>query len=95
MSTTSKPAKRERLEARVTPAQKALIQRAADLSGRSLTEFVVNSLQTAAEETIREHEVIKLSPEDSILFVEALLNPGEPSENLRAAFREYREFVSE
>ena len=95
MSTTSRPAKRERLEARVTPAQKALIQRAADLSGRSLTDFVVNSVQAAAEETVREHEVIKLSPEDSILFVEALLNPGEPSENLRAAFREYREFVSE
>ncbi len=33
--------KPERLEARLTPEQKALLQRAADLSGRTLTEFVI------------------------------------------------------
>jgi uncharacterized protein (DUF1778 family) len=92
---SAKASKRERLEARVTADQKALIQRAADLSGRSLTDFMVSSLQEAAEETIRAHEVIKLSPEDSILFVEALLNPQEPNENLRKAFREYRSFFGE
>lgn len=90
MSTSTSP-KRERLEARLTADQKRLIQYAADLSGRSLTDFVVSALEEAAEETIREHQVIKLSPADGMRFVEALLNPP-PAENLRRAFREYDEF---
>jgi uncharacterized protein (DUF1778 family) len=88
-------ARRERLEARVTKEQKDLFQRAADLTGSTLTDFVVRSLEAAAEEIIEEREVIKLSPRDSMLFVEALLNPPEPSEHLREAFQKYREFVSD
>jgi uncharacterized protein (DUF1778 family) len=90
MNATTNSVKRERLEARVTAEQKAIFQRAADLEGRSLTDFVVRSLQDAAEETIRRHEVIKLSPEDSIAFVEALLNPPEPNAKLRELANRYR-----
>lgn len=96
MSTsTSNSPKTQRLEARITEEQKALFQRAADLEGRSLTSFVVASLQQAAEETIHRHEVIELSPRDSISFVEALLNAPEPNENLRAAARRYWDRVGE
>lgn len=93
MPTVSNPAKRERLEARISPEQKALFQRAAELTGRSLTDFVVSSAQAAAEETIRSHEVITLSVRDSVAFVEALLSPPEPNEHLRAAARRYRAFI--
>lgn len=86
-------ARRERLEARITKEQKELFQRAADLSGTSLTEFVVRSLEAVAAEVIEEREVIKLSPADSILFVETLLNPPEPGPVLRAAAADYRTFV--
>lgn len=85
--------KRQRLEARISPEQKALFERAAALSGQTLTAFVVDRLQTAAEETIRTHEVIKLTPEASIQFVEALLDPPEPNERMRAAAERYRRFV--
>ncbi|HYW47569.1 MAG TPA: DUF1778 domain-containing protein [Bryobacteraceae bacterium] len=51
-------AKTARLEARLTDEQKALFQHAADLTGRSLTEFVVSSAQEAAARTVREHEVL-------------------------------------
>lgn len=37
----------------------------------------------AAEQTIRSHEVITLSARDSLLFVEALLNPPAPNDALR------------
>lgn len=87
-------ARNKRLEARVTPAQKALIERAAALSGRTVTDFVVSSAQTAAEETIRTHEILALTARESAAFVEALLNPPAPGENLRAAAQRYKEFMA-
>lgn len=98
--TVTQPASRtktkpERLEARLPAETKAIIQRAADISGRSLSDFVVSSALGAAEETIRRHEVIALSARDSIAFVEALLNPREPNEALREAFRRHRELIGD
>jgi uncharacterized protein (DUF1778 family) len=95
VSTAVKETKRQRVEARVTPEQRALIQRAADLTGRSLTDFIVSSVQAAAEEAIRERNVIFLSAEDSRVFAEAVLNPGEPNKHLRAAARDYRAWIGE
>jgi uncharacterized protein (DUF1778 family) len=83
--------KPQRLEARLSSDAKAIIQRAADISGRSVSDFVVSSALEAAEETIRNHEVIVLSARDSIMFVEALLNPKGPNEALRKAARRHRE----
>ncbi|CCF83446.1 DUF1778 domain-containing protein [Nitrolancea hollandica] len=87
-------ARNKRLEARVTPAQKALIERAAALTGRTVTDFVVSSAQAAAEETIRTHEIVALTARESAAFVEALLNPPAPGENLRAAAQRYKEFMA-
>ncbi len=92
---TQRAPKSERLEARVTLQQKRLLQRAAELRGLSLTDFLVTSAQTAAEAAIREHNVIALTAEDSIAFAEALLNPREPNASLRAAFARYSEEVAD
>ena len=89
---TNKP-KMERLEARLPADVKAIIQHAADITGRSLSDFVVDSARRAAEETIREHEVIVLSARDSIKLAEALLNPKGPNEALQRAFRRHREML--
>lgn len=86
--------KRERLEARVTADQKALIQRGAELRGRSVTDFVVESAQAAAEEALRAHQIV-LSARDGEAFVRAVLEPAEPNERLLRAVRRYREFVGE
>jgi uncharacterized protein (DUF1778 family) len=85
------PARLERLEARLSPDVKAIIQRAAYLTDRSLSDFVVTSALEAAKQTIHEHEVIVLSAHDSELFVEALLNPPGPNDALLAAADRYRE----
>ncbi|MCL5962513.1 MAG: DUF1778 domain-containing protein [Chloroflexi bacterium] len=87
--------KSERLEARVTPQQKDLIQRAAHLSGRSVTDFIVDSLQSAAEETIRTHQVMELTARSTEAFVNSLLNAPAPNERLRAAARRHRELTGE
>ena len=84
-------AKTARLEARLTEEQKALFQHAADLSGRSLTEFVVSSAQEVATRTVREHEVLTLSDRDRRVFVQALLKPISPNKRLRQAARRYKD----
>jgi uncharacterized protein (DUF1778 family) len=86
-----KKARPERLEVRLTADAKAIIQRAADLSNRSVSDFVVDTTLAAAKEKIREHDVFVLSARDSIAFVEALLNPSGPNEALLEAADRYRE----
>lgn len=85
----------ERLEARVTAEQKALIEHAAALEGRSITDFVLASVQDAAKRTIAEHEVIRLSVKDSQAFVEALLNPREPGRRMREGVASYKALMGE
>jgi len=65
------------------------------LEGRSLTDFVLASVQRAAEQTIREHDVITLSARDSRAFVEALLHPEPASARLRAAAERYKAIMGD
>ena len=80
----------ERLEARITTDQKALIQRAAELEGRTLTDYVVSSVQDAAKRTIEAYEVMVLSAAESRAFVDALLNPPPANARLKDSVRRYR-----
>lgn len=86
-------ARNERLEARVSSEQKALFQRAAELQGRSLTDFVISSVHDAAVRTLEEAQMVRLNAEESRAFAEALLNPREPTDRLRAAARRYLEAI--
>ena len=81
----------ERLEARVSTEKKAMLQHAAELSGRTLSEFVVESAQAAAALVIQEHENIRLSQAEQIAFVTELLNPSTPNERLSKAAAKYRQ----
>jgi uncharacterized protein (DUF1778 family) len=85
----------ERLEARVTAEQKALIEHAAALEGRSITDFVLASVHDAAKRAIAEHEVIQLSVRDSQAFVEALLNPREPGRRMKERIADYKALIGE
>ncbi len=89
-TTETNKARGARLEARVTTDQKALLQHAAALSGRTLSEFVVASAQEAAAKLIQEHEAIRLTRKEQIAFVSALLNPPPPGARLRKAAAKYR-----
>ena len=80
----------ERLEARVSADQKKLIERAAALQGRTVTDFVLTSVQEAARRAIEEHQRLDLSVRDSQAFVEALLNPQPVNDRLRETVRRYR-----
>jgi uncharacterized protein (DUF1778 family) len=80
-----------RLEARISPETKALIQKAADLEGRSLTDFVVATVQAAACKVIEQHQTLKLTVEDSEAFVDAILNPPKPNNALKSAAVRYKQ----
>lgn len=81
----------ERFEARVSREQKNLFLRAAELQGRTLTDFVIASAQQAAVDTVRTHEILRLSERDRQAFVSFLLSPPAPSARLEEAARRYRE----
>jgi len=89
--TVGKRARSERLEARVSKEQKDLFVRAAELQGRSLTDFLVASAQEVAIETVRAHEALRLSERDRRAFVSALLAPATPAKTLEQAAKRYRE----
>ena len=87
-------ARSERLEARISGAKKAYLQHAAELSGRSLSEFIVDSAQAEAARVIKEHEAIQLNHAEQVAFVTALLAATEPNNRLRQAAAKYRQQTS-
>lgn len=89
--TTGGRIRAQRLEARVTAEQKKLIERAAALQGRTVTDFVLTSVQDAARRAIEEHHQLALSVRDSEAFVGALLDPKPVNDRLRDTVRRYRE----
>jgi len=82
-----------RLEARIAPDALAVLKRAAEIQGRSLSDFVVAAAQEAAAKTIAETQIIRLSVADQHLLAEALLNPPEPTPALRRARDVHRRLV--
>jgi uncharacterized protein (DUF1778 family) len=83
--------KRERLVARVTADDKAVIARAAALAGQSVGSFIVTEARKAALQTIESRERIVLNAEQSRRFVEALLAPPRPpTKRMIAAMRAYK-----
>lgn len=67
-----------RLEARIAPEVLAIVKRAAELQGRSVSDFVVAAAREAAYHAIEEAGIIRLSAEDQQRFVDLLLNPPSP-----------------
>jgi uncharacterized protein (DUF1778 family) len=85
--------KPERLEARLARGQKRLIERAAQIRGTSVTDFVLASAQQAAMETIEDFQTLRLRDEACEVFVNTLLNPPPPNVPARAAARRYEKLT--
>ena len=78
-----------RLEARLPASVYALLKRAAELKGRSITDFVVSAAQDAAQRVIEDDGIIRLSADDQARFAQALLNPPAPAAALKKAMRHH------
>ncbi|MHB2015967.1 MAG: type II toxin-antitoxin system TacA family antitoxin [Candidatus Xenobia bacterium] len=81
-------ARSERFAARLTVAQKELFERAAGLMGRSLSDFVLNAAQAAAEETVYRYQILELTGRETEAFRQALERPPRLSRELEKALRD-------
>lgn len=79
-----------RLEARLPADVHALLKRAAEIQGRTLTDFVVSAARDAACRAIEENGILRLSLADQRRLATALLNPPKPTAALRRAARRRR-----
>lgn len=82
-----------RLEARIAPETLAVVKRAAELQGRSVSDFVVSAAQAAAQRAIEEIHIIRLSIEDQQRFVDLLLNPPPLTPAMQRARQAHRRLV--
>ncbi len=89
------PYRTARIEARISPDALEIVKRAAELQGRSLSDFIVTAAQEAAHKAIEESHIIRLSVEDQQRFVELLLNPLPISPALERAKLAHSQMVVE
>ena len=82
-----------RLEARIAPRALAVVKRAAEIQGRSISDFVVAAAQEAAQKTIAETHIIHLSLADQLAVAEALLNPPKPLAALKRAKAAHKRLI--
>lgn len=83
----------KRIEARIKPDILLLVQRAAEMKGRSVSEFVVAAAENAARETLEEAYTIHLSVENQKRFVDLLINPPEPDDALQRAKQSHEDLI--
>jgi uncharacterized protein (DUF1778 family) len=81
--------KKERIELRVAPSAKQLIQRAMAVSGLTAGDLAYEG----ARRVLEEHERMVLVGADRDAFLAAVLDPPEPTEKLVAALRRHRAAV--
>lgn len=89
-SVSKAKSKLSRLEARVSAPQKQLFERAAELTGLNLSQFMIAALDEVARRTLRERELLQLTAKDSQAFVAALLSAPEPNKRLRDAAQKFK-----
>ncbi|MBI1947153.1 MAG: DUF1778 domain-containing protein [Deltaproteobacteria bacterium] len=80
----------ERIDARLSRAHKALLKRAADLSGQPISQFLVASALERAQQIIDEHTQTQLSVEAARRFL-ALIDGAKPNAALVRAAKRYRQ----
>ncbi len=88
------PNRSARLEARITPESLAAVRRAAEIQGRSVSDFVVAAAHEAARRTIEETQIIRLSLAAQERIAELLLDPPPPGAALARAFEAHRDLIS-
>ncbi|EHP8325877.1 TPA: DUF1778 domain-containing protein, partial [Escherichia coli] len=60
-----------RLEARISTELHAMLKRAAEIQGRTMTDFIIAAVQDAAQRAIEQTDIIRLSRTDQEIFAQA------------------------
>lgn len=84
-----------RFDTRISTDQKILFEKAASIGGyRSLTDFMILTMQQRAKEIIEERERVIVSKRDSEIFFDAISNPAEPNKELQLATEKYKNQIA-
>lgn len=87
-------ARKARLAFRVDKQTKALVERAATLERRNVTDFCLTAMTDAARQTIANHETLVLSVRDQQAFFDALVHPPKAHARLKRAFKKDRTLLA-
>ncbi len=87
---------KSRFDAKIPKSQKEFFEYAASLGGfRTLTDFIINTVQEKANTIIQEHHTILASEKDRKIFFDAFMNPSGPNQKLRDTAEHYKKFIKE
>ncbi len=75
-----------RLEARISHDLHVVVKRAAEIQGRTMTDFVAHALQAAAFQAIEQADHVRMSLADQEAFAKSLISPAKPNAALKRAF---------
>jgi uncharacterized protein (DUF1778 family) len=90
---TGEKIKNERINLRLNSSAKSILERAAGLEGKTVSNFILNCAIEKAEQTVRKHEAITLNAKNSKAFLEALSTPAGFNKNLSDALKEHEDRV--
>ncbi len=83
-------AKQDRIGARVPHEVYETLCRAAELTGATVNQFLVQAALKEAQEVIEREEVIRLSPRDWNWLLDLMEHPSKPNAKLKAAMKRYQ-----
>jgi uncharacterized protein (DUF1778 family) len=85
----------DRLDFKLQESKKRMYQRAAAITGESLSAFAVSAMDARAEAVIREHDTMLLTPEESVTFIDLMCAPLAPNPQLAARLAEYNAYFGD
>ena len=92
---TAETTRTARVEARIAPDALAVVRRAAEMQGRSLSDFLVAAALKDAQRTIEDAQIIRLSVDDQQRFVDLLLNPPPLAPAMQRALKARQRLIAE
>jgi len=85
MPTTTPNTRNARLDFRLSPEHKRMIEQAATARGQSVSEFAVSYLVEAAQRTIEQETMTRLSRRDRDAFLRLIEADAKPNKTLKQA----------
>lgn len=91
---TTETNRTSRVEARIAPDALAVVRRAAELQGRSISDFLVAAALKDAQRTIEDAQIVRLSVEDQQRFADLLMNPPPLAPAMRRALKARQRLIA-
>ncbi len=86
--------KSERVSARIPANVYDTLTRAAEFTGATLNQFLVQSAFERAEAIIEKEQAISMSTRSASVFFDAIENPPKPNRKLKSAVKSYKKSYS-